>query len=114
MADVNLAVQQIDSEDGHTPTYQGSLSISDTYKIPHDDRTFLHFKKTGAGACTVTVQTPVTVRGKAVAEATFNVPATTGDVMVGPFPADLYRQGDGKINVTLSEVTGLTVGVFRL
>ena len=115
MADVAVAIQQIDSEDGLAPAYTGSLvANTNTYKVPHDDRTFLHFKKTGAGACVVTVQTPATLRGRAVAESTYNVPATTGDVLIGPFPSDLYRQADGTINITLSEVTGLTMAALRI
>jgi hypothetical protein len=114
MADVAVAIQQIDAEDGTTPTYTGSLSTSNTYKVPHDDRTFVHFKKSGAGACTVTIQTPATLRGRAVAEATYTVPATTGDVMIGPFPADVFRQSDGTVNITLSEVTGLTMAALRI
>lgn len=114
MADVPVVTQQIDSVDGTTTTYAGTLSITDTYKVPHDDRTFLHFKKSGAGACTVTVITPATLRGRAVSDATYTVPATTGDVMIGPFEADLFRGGDGKISFTLSEVTGLTMAALRV
>jgi hypothetical protein len=115
MADVPLATQQINaSANGLAPSYTGSLLTSNVYKVGHDERTFLHFKKTGAGACVVTVVTPATLRGAAVAETTFSVPATTGDVMFGPFPADLYRDALGQISFTLSEITGLSVAALRV
>jgi len=112
MANVAVTPQQIDN-DGLAVTYQTPNAV-DTYQVPHTDETFLHFKKTGAGACTVTVSTPATQAGLAVSDRTINVPATTGDVMAGPFPAALFRDSDGKLNVTFSEVTGLSFAAFRL
>lgn len=113
MPDVRVAPQEIKLA-GIAPSYTGSLTTSDTYKVTNDGRTFLHFKKTGLGACTVTLQTPRTVDGLAVEEKTVTVPASTGDVLVGPFDTDNFNDGSGDLAFTLSEVTGLTVGAFRL
>lgn len=112
MANIAVTPQQIDN-DGMAATYQ-TPNTSDTYQVPHTDQTFLHVKKSGANPCTVTVQTPATAGGLTVGERTVVVPATTGDVMIGPFPAALFRDSDGKLNVTFSEVTGLSFGAFRL
>lgn len=108
MADITLAVEKI-TRAGINLTDTGSLSTSNTYHVPNNGRTFLHFKKSGAGACTVTVVTPGKVDGLAITDLTVSVPATTGDVMIGPFPLDDYNDSSGAIQFTLSEVTGLTV-----
>ena len=113
MPDVRIAVEKPGAA-GAAPTRNGSLSISDTYLVRNDGQVLLLFEKSGAGACTVTVQTPVQIGGLAVAERTFSVPATTGDVAAGPFPASIYSDGLGDLRLTLSEVTGLTVAALRV
>ncbi len=113
MADRTLT-PQVMTDTGVAPTYTGSLLTADTHIVRNNGRMFLHFLKTGAGACTVTVQTPATMGGKAVAETTFSVPATTGDVMAGPFPDRLYNDGSNDMRFTLSEITGLSVAVVSV
>ena len=107
MANVTLTPQQI-SRTGVDLTDTGSLSTSNNYFFRNTGREFLHFKKTGAGACVVTIVTPKTVAGLAVADPTVSVPATTGDLMVGPFPPDTFNNPSGDVEFTLSEITGLT------
>jgi hypothetical protein len=115
MSTVALAATQEISTAGIAPAYQGSLLTTNVYTFPNDGRTFLHIKKSGAGACTATVVTPGSYRGQAIADLTFNVPASTGDVMAGPFPADLYTDpATGLATVSFSEITGLTAAVVRL
>jgi len=122
MADVTLAVQVIDrAGSGLTPVYTASgasplLNITDTFHFRNTGREFIHFKKSGAGACTVTIKTPPTVAGLAVEELVVTVPATTGDVMVGPFPPETFNDmGDYLLSgFTLSEVTGLSCAVLQL
>lgn len=114
MANVDIATQTLAGATTTAPSYTGSLSTSNTYFVENDGRVFLHFKKTGAGACTVTMVTPGTVEGVAIADPTFTVPATTGDVMVGPFPRAPYNDGSNKLSFTCSEVTGLSVAAVRV
>lgn len=114
MADVRLTPQKI-TRTGITPSYTGSLSTSDTYLVRNDGKVFLHFKKTGAGDCTVTIQTPKKVDGLDVSERTVTVPATTGDKMIGVFPPLVYNDfGSQDLKFTLSEITGLTVAVLQV
>lgn len=114
MADVTINPQTLAGKTATTPTRTGSLSTSNNYFVPNNGMTFLHFMKSGAAACTVTIETPATVDGNAVADPTITVPATTGDVMVGPFAPAIYNQPDGTLKFTLSEVTGLTVAALRI
>lgn len=114
MADIDVNVQQA-TEAGVTPTRKNDLvATTNTYHVRNDGRVLLHFLKTGAGACTVTLQTAKTVDGHAVADQTVVVAATTGDVMIGPFPPDVYNDGEGDLCFTVSEVTGLSVAIVRV
>lgn len=114
MADIRLNPQAVNRGGLSGATYIGGLTTTDTYLVANDGKIVLHFKKTGAGAATVTFQTPGTVKGLAIAEHTVNVPALTGDVFVGPFDPDLFNDGSRDLRLALSEVTGLTVAVLHV
>jgi hypothetical protein len=64
----------------------------------------------------VTIVTPESVDGLAVAERTVSIPALTGDVMVGPFPPAHYNLPGMSTfaGFTVSEVTGLSVAIVRI
>lgn len=113
MADVILTPQR-PSDVGATITRTGSLLTTNTYIVRNDGKTLINWQKSGAGACTVTVQTPAKVGGLDVAERTINVPATTGDVIAGPFPPGIYNDAVGDLRFTLSEITGLDVAVIQM
>lgn len=113
MAVISLTPQDL-SAAGVTTSYTGSLSTSNTYTVVCDGKTILHFKKSGAGACTVTIITPGTVGGLAIADQTITVPATTGDVIVGRLTVDLFADpATGLLTFSMSDITGMTVGVFH-
>lgn len=80
----------------------------------NDGRTYFHIKNSNASARTLTVVTQKTVDGKAVADDAINVPGTTGDVKVGPFPPDIYNDANGRVQMTYSSEVGLTGNPFRL
>lgn len=114
MAIVPLTVQEVVPA-GINLTDQGSLSTSDTYTFPNDGKTALHFKKAAAVDCVVTIATPNTdADGNVIAEKTVTVPASTGDVMIGPLKRSVYNNDDGLVSFTLSNVASLTVALFRL
>src|SRR5581483_1688841 len=113
MATVVL-VPDVLTDAGLAPTRNAGLSNANTYKFRNNGKTFLHFRKTGANACTVTLVAQGTLRGKAITNPTVNVPANTGDVMIGPFPYDVYNDTNHDVSFTLSEVTGLDVAVVAI
>jgi hypothetical protein len=113
MSDVTIVPQRA-SAVGITPTRSGSLSVSDTYIVRNNGRLLLLFEKSGASDCVVTVQTPAKRGGLDVAERTFTVVATTGDVIAGPFPPPLYNDAAGDLRFTLDEITGLDVAAVML
>lgn len=76
-------------------------------------RTVFRAKNTGAGAITLTFETPGTIAGLAISDLTVNVPATTGDVLV-EMDGNFFQPGTQDVFVSYSGVTGLTVDVYRL
>ena len=113
MADVRITVEEL-IPTGLEPTYNGSLSTENTYLIHNGGNVFVHFKKSGAVACVVTIQTPKTVGGLDVAEQTVTVPALTGDRMIGPFSPALYNDSVQDIRITLSNIAGLVIGAVKI
>ena len=113
MATVTLT-PDIAVEGGVAPTRTGSLNTGNTYKFRNNGKTILHFRKSGANACIVTITPASTPRGHALANETVNVPATTGDVVIGPFARDIYDDVNHDVSFTVSEVTGLDVAVIQI
>ncbi|MEU0584584.1 hypothetical protein [Streptomyces sp. NPDC006132] len=72
---------------------------------------FLYVNNGSGGTITVTVATPGTVSGLAVADAA--VPVAAGDHAIIPL-ATVYRGANGRAAITYSGVTSLTVAAFEL
>lgn len=113
MANVTIAPEKV-APGGIAPTRTGSLDTADTHIVRNNGQMLLMFQKAGAGICAVTVQTPAKRGGLDIAERTFNVPASTGDVIAGPFPPALYNDAAGDLRFTIDEATGLTVAAVYL
>lgn len=111
MGDVTLTPQDL-SDVGITPT-RTALSTSNTYYVANDGHVILLFEKTGAGEATITITTPLTENGLAVADRTLAVPASTGDKAIGPFSPRLYNDSSGRIAFTTNEDTAITCAVLR-
>lgn len=96
MARTNVPVVQV------TRAGVSALTAADTVphttdgaKFSNDGAVQLLIRNTGAGAHSVTVQTPRTEEGLAVAELTVG-PMAAGDVwLVGPFPPETFNQQSG-------------------
>lgn len=95
-----------------TATSRVAMSAADNYIIRNSGRVVLLFIKTGAGAATITVVTPGTVDGNAVAEQTFQVPATTG-VVCARFNPSVYNDASGDLDVSTDEDTGIIMYVLE-
>ncbi|MEK7178551.1 MAG: hypothetical protein AAB721_02775 [Patescibacteria group bacterium] len=84
--------------------------------FPNTGKEVVVIKNGGAGAITLTVVTPATIDGLAVADltATIGVGETRA---VGPFPPGVYSTGGvagGNVSLTYSGVTTVTVAVLAL
>ena len=111
MARTELTVQNI-VRAGVSASY--TAAIADNHKFTNNGRMFAHVKNGSGGAIVVTIQTPGTVDGLAIADRTVSIPATTGDVMIGPFPPGQYNQSDGMVYIDYASTTSMTIGVFQL
>lgn len=76
-------------------------------------KTILHVKNTNAATRTVTIDCPSSAYGLALADATFTVPALTGDVMWTGFDAIFHQNAADQVWVTFSAVTDVTVKVIQ-
>lgn len=97
---------------GITPSYTAGNS-TDHHQFLNDGNTFLHVKNTGS-QITVTIDTPATISGMAIADAAVVIPATTGDKMIGPFDPSIFNQTGGYVYVDLSGQTGVTLAAIKL
>lgn len=80
----------------------------------NNGRELLHIKNASVSPITVTVVTPGTVDGGAIADLAIVVPAGATH-MAGPFPPQNYNDTGavgGLVSLTYSGVTTLTVGVI--
>lgn len=94
-----------------------SAANADGYAVSNDGATWFEAANSDAGTVTITVQTPRTIDGLAVAEYTITVAQNERQIF-GPFPRDTFNQSSGadkgKVYVDFSAVTGLTFGAYRL
>lgn len=113
MADVNISVEKM-SKNGLTATYTGSLNTVDDFYVRNSGKMFLHFKKSGVGDCDVTLDTPRTVSDLTIEDPVVTVPASTGDVFIGPFAPGLFNDVSGDLHFNIDDAVGLTVAAVEL
>jgi hypothetical protein len=97
---------------GLAPTYSAAAANT---RIACGERTFLHVKNTAGSSMTVTITATGQVRGQLAADLIVTVPATTGDMMIGPIPAELFASAtDGLASITYSSTTSVTAAALRI
>lgn len=96
--------------DGLNATYT-AVSASDTFV--NNGRIILHVKNAGGSADTVSIVTPKTFDGLAVADAGGSVPAGE-ERFFGPFSKGLFNDGDGEVTVTHSFTTSVTMAILQV
>ena len=116
MADITLTVQQT-ARTGLVATYTDSsstvpLTTTDTFFANNNGRTFLHVQN-GATDVVVTVHTPNTVDGLAVADRAVTVTADT-EAFIGPFQPDVYNGADHQMSFEFDDVSNVSVAVVRV
>jgi hypothetical protein len=67
----------------------------DGHFVNNNGRTWLVFSNGNAAARTVTIPTPPTFQGQAVADITISVPGSATHFACGPFPGELVNRQSG-------------------
>lgn len=92
----------------------GAVDGTNGNKFFANGKTLLRVKNAAGSQITVTVNTTRTVEGLAVADDTFTVAATTGDVVYSGF-SDIFHQNEaGEVHVEFSSATSVTAQVIQL
>ena len=116
MAD--LPIQEID-EAGAAPTFTAVAAGGDAV-LNLEGNIILYFKNTNVSARTVTItaqDTSEKVPGfgpMTKANVVLTVPATTGEIVAGPFPRRAFNDALGKAQLTYDSDAGLTVAVLKV
>lgn len=75
---------------------------------------FIHIKNGDASPITVTVNSQALCNQGVDHDVEVVIPASTGEKFIGPFPKDRFNDADGKVQITYSAVTSVTIGIVRL
>jgi len=110
MARTAINYQQI-ARTGLEAVYEAANA--DGEKFANDGRMFVDVVNDSASSIDVTVQTPGTVDGLAVADLVVAVPAGESR-KIGPFAPNIYNQSDGMVYFDYSDEADVTVAVLRL
>lgn len=101
MADVLLSVFDTSRTAGVNVTDQDTtVGASDVYFVPNNGNVRL-IVTNAAGANNVTVTTPGTVDGNAIADPVIALTASKTYVL-GPWPANVYNNSAGQVRITFS------------
>ncbi len=113
MGDVAIAPEKV-VRTGLAASYTGTMLTTNTYTVRNTGRMILHFLKSAVVVCNVTIQTPALVAGLAVAEVAVEIPASTGDKFIGPFPPSVFNNGAGDLKFTMDDIDGVTVAALEI
>jgi hypothetical protein len=103
MAVVNLTVQDVARSGLNLTGAKTTVVVANDYYFPNDGRTKLFVNNIAATGNTVTIETPNTVDGAAIADKTV-AQLTLEKHLIGPFPQNFYNNGDGNMHVTFSAI----------
>lgn len=105
-----LTVQTID-RDGYNIAFAAAAGGGDEFVNTGSE--FILVKNDDASAKTLTIATPRTVDGLAVADRPVVIPA--GEQWpIGPLPTSTYNDGNNKVQITYDAVTSLSLAVMKL
>jgi hypothetical protein len=94
---------------GLAPAYEPANVAGNSFRL--STGRFMHVKNGSGGSVTVTIPTPGTVDGLAIADRSVAVPAA-GERLIALGTAGTYKQAGGVAFVDYSAVTSVTVAVF--
>ena len=112
MARVAVANQDVVAG-GLEATFTNATGDDQEFDNDTGQRTFIWVKNADGSDHDVTIITPGTIDGNAVADLTVTV--TAGEErLIGPFPAGVYNQADNTVQIDYSATTGMSCAVITL
>ena len=105
-----LTVAEI-SRAGTALTLVAATSPSNWF--PNTGRTYAHVRNGSASPITVTIDSVRRCDQGFDHDEIVSVPAG-GDRLLGPFPPERFNNADGRVTISYSAVTTVTVGAFNL
>ncbi|MCC6192265.1 MAG: hypothetical protein IT318_24805 [Anaerolineales bacterium] len=108
MADITQTVYEVARGGLDLTASKTTVVTANNYFFPNDGRTKLYVKNATGSTCVVTIDTPNTVDGQAIANRTVSV-ATAKEFEIGPFPPGDYNDGNGKVKVTFDQTVDIVV-----
>ena len=105
-----LTAQKVDYAGKVNATYSAVGGSGDTIANP-DGKRWARIKNGNAGTVTVTVATPATYRGRAVADDSISIP-TGQEAEVGFWDPDLYNDSNGNVTVVCSPTSSVTIAAY--
>jgi hypothetical protein len=111
MATTDLTLQT-KSYAGLTPTFTaaGGAGAGNGYTFPNNGATDFRIKNASGSPVTATIKATGRLGGVALADQTFNVPATTGDVTIGNLDPAAFG---ATVTVEVSAATSITAAALR-
>jgi hypothetical protein len=88
-------------------------AAANTDEVPTGNRTFLLVRNGSGASITVTAVSTLTVGGLAVADAAVAVPAGE-DRWIGPFPANVFANASGNVDLDYSATASVTRAAFQV
>ena len=110
MAWIELAVQPV-VRAGLDPTMV-TAAYTDGNSFSNNGKTWVEILNL-TGATTLTIDTPNTVDGEAIANPTVSIGANTR-YKVGPFPPDVYNRSDDSVRVSVTSIDSVTIAALTL
>jgi hypothetical protein len=95
---------------GTTITFSSASAGGDQFA--NTGRELLLVRNGGASSVTTTVAAQGRYRGVPFSNVTLTVPAG-GEVIAGPFPPEVFNDANGRVNLSYSAVTSVTVAVLQ-
>lgn len=105
-----LAAQTV-VRNGIAPALVPASAGGDTFE--NDGTQWIQITNGDGTPTALTIVTPRTVDGLAVADKQISIPAGSTR-LIGPFPVGTYNNNDNEVALQYDKVTSLTIGVFVL
>jgi len=95
---------------GIEPTFETASEAGDAFL--NDGKVWIHVKNGAAALDPITIITQQTIDGEAVDDKTVTISASTQQV-IGPFPPEIYNDGDGLVQLTYSKHEEVTIAFLK-